>query len=174
MWLPAGLTVSHGFRTAAIVTIMCSAATIAAVVVKLFDHLYVQTISVGVAILIEYICLRLLGFNLLTVYNRAKMSAIRIGGRMLVPPHQERSNLPVVNADVLKECLTQTCDDSQPKATSPPHESSSRQHQSQQTRPLPSQPQSLDSVVVGEGSPVDKVVVVHESPPEETSKVTTP
>lgn len=121
---------------------------------------------------------RLLGFNLLTVYNRAKMSAIRIGGRMLVPPHQERSNPPVVNADVLKECLTQTCDDSQPKAMSPPHESSSRQHQSQQTHPLPSQPQSLDSVVVvGEVSPMsppDKVVVVHESPPEEASKVTTP
>jgi hypothetical protein len=58
VWLPAGLTISHWFQTAAIVSIMCSAAAGACMAIRLFDHMYVRTISVGVCILVEYICLR--------------------------------------------------------------------------------------------------------------------
>ena len=57
-WLPSGLTISHWVQTAFIITIMCVAAIGVCVIVKLFDHLYVRTTSVGAAILIEYICLR--------------------------------------------------------------------------------------------------------------------
>lgn len=94
VWLPAGLTITHWFQTAAIVSIMCSAAASSYLVVRLFDHMYVRTISVGSTILIEYICLRFLGFNLLTAYNRAKMSAIKIGGRM-IQPHNQLQQFPV-------------------------------------------------------------------------------
>lgn len=53
-----GLTISHWFQTAAIVTIMCLAAVGVCLAVRMFDHLYVQTISVGISILVEYVCLR--------------------------------------------------------------------------------------------------------------------
>jgi hypothetical protein len=65
---------------------MCSAAAGACLVVKLFEHVYVRTISVGCAIVVEYICLRLLGFNILNAYNRAKFSAIKIAGKRLMNP----------------------------------------------------------------------------------------
>ena len=87
VWLPAGLTISHWFQTAAIVSVMCSAAASSFLIVRLFDHMYVRTISVGSTILVEYICFRFLGFNLLSAYNRAKLSAIEIGGRLIQPHH---------------------------------------------------------------------------------------
>jgi hypothetical protein len=92
VWLPAGLTITHWFQTAAIVSIMCSAAASSYLVVRLFDHMYVRTISVGSSILVEYICLRFLGFNLLSAYNRAKMSAIKIGGRLIQPQNPLHAN----------------------------------------------------------------------------------
>lgn len=101
VWLPAGLTITHWFQTAAIASIMCSAAASSFLVVRLFDHMYVRTISVGSTILVEYICLRFLGFNLLSAYNRAKMSAIKIGGRLITPHNQlpsHRSSLLQITA----------------------------------------------------------------------------
>lgn len=101
VWLPAGLTITHWFQTAAIASIMCSAAASSFLVVRLFDHMYVRTISVGSTILVEYICLRFLGFNLLSAYNRAKMSAIKIGGRLILPNNQlpsHRSSLLQITA----------------------------------------------------------------------------
>lgn len=61
-WLPSGLTISHWVQTAFIIFIMCSAAIGVCIIVKLFEHLYVRTISVGAAILVEYICLRFVSF----------------------------------------------------------------------------------------------------------------
>lgn len=58
VWLPAGLTITHWFKTAVIITIMCTTLAGSCMLVKLFEHMYVKTISVGSAILVEYICLR--------------------------------------------------------------------------------------------------------------------
>ena len=58
VWLPEGLTMSHWFQTVAILLIMFFAAAGVYIAIRLFDHMYVRTISVGVAILIEYVCLR--------------------------------------------------------------------------------------------------------------------
>lgn len=58
VWLPSGLTISHYFKTAAIVSIMCSVAAGSCLIIKLFEHLYVRTITVGCAIILEYVCLR--------------------------------------------------------------------------------------------------------------------
>jgi hypothetical protein len=62
VWLPSGLTITHWFKTAAIISIMCSAAAGTCLIVKIFEHMYVKTISVGCAILVEYICLRFVFF----------------------------------------------------------------------------------------------------------------
>lgn len=56
--LPAGLTIVHWMKTAAIVTTMAVTLTGSCLMVKTFTHMYVKTISVGAAILVEYICLR--------------------------------------------------------------------------------------------------------------------
>ena len=140
VWLPAGLTITHWFQTAAIVSIMCSAAASSYLVVRLFDHMYVRTISVGSTILVEYICLRLLGFSLLTAYNRAKMSAIKIGGRLIQPHNQLQQyspSLPQITAGLdatpasatrsspgRQICITTQADDvsetSIPVSSSPP------------------------------------------------------
>lgn len=100
VWLPAGLTITHWFQTAAIVSIMCSAAASSYLVVRLFDHMYVRMISVGSMILVEYICLRFLGFNLLAAYNRAKMSAIKIGGRLIQPHNQLQQFNPTLHPQI--------------------------------------------------------------------------
>jgi hypothetical protein len=97
VWLPSGLTTVHWFQTAAIISVMCSAAASVCMMVRLFEHVAVRTISVGSAILVEYVCLRFLGFNMLSAYNRAKLSAIKISGRRLVasPVHASLSH-PVI------------------------------------------------------------------------------
>lgn len=56
--LPAGLSISHWMKTAAILTIMAITLAGSCLLVKTFSHMYVKTISVGAAILAEYICLR--------------------------------------------------------------------------------------------------------------------
>lgn len=81
--LPAGLTIVHWMKTAAIFTMMLVTLTGSCLMVRMFSQLYVKTISVGAAILVEYICLRLLGFNLIAAYHRAKFSAIKIIGRKI-------------------------------------------------------------------------------------------
>ena len=58
VWLPAGLTIAHWLKTATIITIMCCTLGGSIMIVKLFHHMYVKMISVGSAILVEYICLR--------------------------------------------------------------------------------------------------------------------
>lgn len=58
VWLPAGLTVTHYFKTASIVTTMCIVVAGSFMMVTMFEYVYVKTISVGLAILAEYICLR--------------------------------------------------------------------------------------------------------------------
>ncbi|KAJ6220680.1 hypothetical protein RDWZM_006492 [Blomia tropicalis] len=81
--LPSGLSVTHWLKTATIVLIMGISLTGSCMIVKMFSHMYVKTISVGSCILVEYICLRLLGFNLIAAYHRAKFSAIKIIGRKI-------------------------------------------------------------------------------------------
>lgn len=58
VWLPAGLTISHWFKTAAILTVMGITIGVTCLMVKIFEHMYVKMISVGFAILVVYICFR--------------------------------------------------------------------------------------------------------------------
>ncbi|XP_046913542.2 uncharacterized protein LOC124494423 [Dermatophagoides farinae] len=93
VWLPAGLTIAHWFKTATIIMIMCCTLGGSIMIVKLFHHMYVKMISVGSAILVEYICLRFLGFNMISAYHRAKLSAIKIMGRRIQINQQQNQNM---------------------------------------------------------------------------------
>ncbi|XP_015925528.1 uncharacterized protein [Parasteatoda tepidariorum] len=78
IWLPRGLTPYHWAKTGGIVTVMCSSVAGACFFIKMFENVGIRTLSGGSAILVVYICLRLLGFNVLNGYQRAKFSAVKI------------------------------------------------------------------------------------------------
>lgn len=81
VWLTKGLTPTHWVQTAAIITVMCSAITGACICVKMFNNVGIRTLAVGIALILEYVCLRLLGFSILRAYQRAKISAVKILGQ---------------------------------------------------------------------------------------------
>jgi len=117
VWLPAGFTIKRWLKTAIILMVMSVSAVGLFLAIRFFDHLYVKTISLGITILIQYVCLRwvsislvcligcltimsscccinrLLGFNLLTAYNRAKMAAIKITGRHVTTRQDEHEEV---------------------------------------------------------------------------------
>ncbi|XP_076360124.1 uncharacterized protein LOC143252215 isoform X4 [Tachypleus tridentatus] len=76
--LPRGLTKVHWLQTSSVVMLMCATVGGACLLVKMFDTVAIRTATVGVALLVQCICLRLLGFSFLTAYHRAKFSTIRI------------------------------------------------------------------------------------------------
>lgn len=83
IWLPAGLTLIHYLRSALILSIMVISLLATYVIIKRFEQVSVRTMSVGIVILIQYVCLRCLGINLISAYQRARFAAIQIRGRVL-------------------------------------------------------------------------------------------
>lgn len=85
-WIGKGFTAKQWLTTASIVTVMCG--TIAAFwsAMELCDDAFKRALAAGGMLIVLYICLRLLGFNVFTGYQRAKISAARIlGGRFATP-----------------------------------------------------------------------------------------
>lgn len=58
IWLPSGLTINHWLQTGGTALLMGITVAGAYMIVRLYQHISVRTISVGCAILIEYVCLR--------------------------------------------------------------------------------------------------------------------
>lgn len=83
IWLPDGLELNHYLKSFAVMFVMGSTVFSAYFLVRIYDYGYVRTISVGVATLIEYICLKILGVNLLSAYHKAKFAALIIKGKIL-------------------------------------------------------------------------------------------
>lgn len=83
IWLPDGLELNHYLKSFAVMFVMGITVFSAYFLVRTFNYGYIRTISVGVATLIEYICLKILGVNLLSAYHKAKFAAIIIKGKML-------------------------------------------------------------------------------------------
>ncbi|KAI7686939.1 hypothetical protein SSS_10201 [Sarcoptes scabiei] len=111
VWLPAGLTIAHWLKTVVILTIMFLILAGSVTIVQYFHHMYVKMVSVGTAILIEYICLRFLGFNIISAYHRAKISAIKIIGKKInfnnvsdVGPKNERNKKFTSVSDRNNQC----------------------------------------------------------------------
>ncbi|XP_015787698.1 uncharacterized protein LOC107364779 [Tetranychus urticae] len=83
IWLPSGLTINHWLQTGVIAILMAITIAGSYIMVRLFHHAGARIMSVGFAILIEYICLRFLGFNILSAYQRAKFAAVKIISRSI-------------------------------------------------------------------------------------------
>ncbi|XP_018579999.1 uncharacterized protein LOC108917739 [Anoplophora glabripennis] len=77
-----GFTAHHWGSTAVIVTCMCVTVAGAWIVIQLFNNSYIRMLSASVALLVVYICIRCLGQNTLSAYQRAKVAALSIGSHV--------------------------------------------------------------------------------------------
>ncbi|XP_044727267.1 uncharacterized protein LOC123290945 isoform X2 [Chrysoperla carnea] len=73
-----GFTPQHWLATFAIVSLMCISVAGAWIVVQFFEGSYVRILSISIAMLIVYLCIRFLGLNTVNAYQRAKVSALNI------------------------------------------------------------------------------------------------
>lgn len=77
-------SLSHGFtprqwlQTASVVTAMCITLGAAWAIVQLYSQPWIRMLAVSLGLLIQYVCLRSLGLNTVTAYQRAKVSALKI------------------------------------------------------------------------------------------------
>ncbi|XP_022689578.1 uncharacterized protein LOC111260814 [Varroa jacobsoni] len=83
VWLPSGLSTMNWVQTCCVVALMGCSATAAILVVKLYTHIALRSLSVGLAVIVQYVCLRVLGVGVLAAYKRARFSAVRIISRKL-------------------------------------------------------------------------------------------
>lgn len=94
-------SLSHGFtprqwlQTASTVTVMCVTLGASWALIQLYYQPWIRMLTVSVGLLIQYICLRSLGLNTVTAYQRAKVSALKIVGlRMASSPSSSSSHSP--------------------------------------------------------------------------------
>ena len=76
--LSQGFTAKQWITTASIITVMCSCLGGCWAVIQIYSQPWVRGLAVGVALLIQYVCLRSLGLSTVTAYTRAKVSALKI------------------------------------------------------------------------------------------------
>jgi len=76
--LNVAITPRHWLQTVAIICVMCSAIGGASAVIQIYQDSGIRMLSVGVALLIVYVCFRFLGLNTVIAYQRAKVSAFKI------------------------------------------------------------------------------------------------
>ncbi|KAJ7377410.1 hypothetical protein OS493_029309 [Desmophyllum pertusum] len=79
-WLPSGLTVRHWVQTTLILSMMIGAPIGVYLVCLTSISPAVKILVIGLAVVLEYVCLRLLGFNMLLVYRRARLTTMSIVG----------------------------------------------------------------------------------------------
>ncbi|XP_044744663.1 uncharacterized protein LOC123306635 [Coccinella septempunctata] len=73
-----GFTPQHWGCTAVIVTCLCLVVAGAWITIQLYDNSYIRMMSASFALLVVYICIRSLGQNTLSAYQRAKVASISI------------------------------------------------------------------------------------------------
>ncbi|XP_076320956.1 uncharacterized protein LOC143230747 isoform X3 [Tachypleus tridentatus] len=78
VWVSTGLTKAQWLQTSAIIVCMCSTIGGAYFLVTMFDNVAIRTATVGVTLLVQCVCMRLLGLNFLTAYHRAMFSTVNI------------------------------------------------------------------------------------------------
>ncbi|XP_019881544.2 uncharacterized protein LOC109609334 [Aethina tumida] len=77
-----GFTYQHWGSTAFIVTCLCMVVAVAWIIIQLYDNNYIRMLSASVALLMIYICIKFLGQNTLSAYQRAKVAALNIGNHV--------------------------------------------------------------------------------------------
>jgi len=91
-------SLSHGFtprqwlQTASVVTVMCITLGAAWAIVQLYSQPWIRMLAVSLGLLIQYVCLRSLGLNTVTAYQRAKVSALKIVNLGMGNPPSSNSN----------------------------------------------------------------------------------
>lgn len=80
-WIGQGFTARHWLHTASLVTVMCGTIAASWAVLQMYQGALVRSITAGAMLLMLYICLRFLGFNTFTAYQRARYSAVKILSR---------------------------------------------------------------------------------------------
>ncbi|XP_045460371.1 uncharacterized protein LOC123670848 [Harmonia axyridis] len=73
-----GFTPQHWGYTAVIVTSLCLVVAGAWITIQLYDNSYIRMMSASIALLVVYICIRFLGQNTLSAYQRAKVASMSI------------------------------------------------------------------------------------------------
>jgi len=81
--LAQGFTTKHWIGTAGVVSVMVMAAGGCWAATYLYTQAWVKCLAVGLALLVQYICLRFLGLNTVTAYQRAKVYGLKIMNRGL-------------------------------------------------------------------------------------------
>ncbi|XP_046385797.1 uncharacterized protein LOC124155756 isoform X1 [Ischnura elegans] len=76
-----GFTPQHWLRTAALATCATVAMAGAWVVLQMYTEPLIRVLAFGLALLVVYVCVRFLGLNTVTAYQRAKVSALNIVSR---------------------------------------------------------------------------------------------
>ncbi|XP_023338919.1 uncharacterized protein LOC111709482 isoform X2 [Eurytemora carolleeae] len=81
--LSQGFTTRHWIGTAGVVFVMMLAAGGCWAAVQIYSEAWIKCLAVGLALLVQYICLRFLGLNTVTAYQRAKVYGLKIMNRSL-------------------------------------------------------------------------------------------
>lgn len=73
-----GFDIHHWTKTIILVSLMCITGVLAWVIIQLYVDPFIRVLTAGFAIIIGYVCVKLLGKNTVTAYQRAKVSSIDI------------------------------------------------------------------------------------------------
>lgn len=73
-----GFTINHWAKTFILIATMCITGACAWVIIQVYVDPIIRVLTAGVAILIGYVCVKLLGENTVIAYQRAKVSSINI------------------------------------------------------------------------------------------------
>merc|ERR1711936_483654 len=81
--LAQGFTTKHWAGSAGFVSVMVAAAGGCWAAIQLYQEAWIRMLAVGLALLVQYICLRFLGLNTVTAYQRAKVYGLKIMNKSL-------------------------------------------------------------------------------------------
>lgn len=73
-----GFDIQHWTKTIILVSLMCITGVLAWIIISLNDDPFIRVLTAGFAIIIGYVCVKMLGENTVTAYQRAKVSSIDI------------------------------------------------------------------------------------------------
>ena len=97
--LAQGFTPVNWVVTASTVLVMMSAAGGCWAAIQIYSEAWIRMVAVGLALLIQYICLRFLGLNTVTAYQRAKVYGLKIMNKSL---HRGGRNVNTVSETVMR------------------------------------------------------------------------
>ncbi|KAK2555503.1 hypothetical protein P5673_022842 [Acropora cervicornis] len=80
-WIPTGLSVRQWIQTTVILSMMVGTPLGVYLVCLTEIPPTCKILVLGLAVVLEYVCLRLMGLNMLNVYRRARLATMTIVGR---------------------------------------------------------------------------------------------